>query len=662
MLNSSHGGAKRRAILALGRIGYPTGVSALVDLLTSGGRIDDSNAEFRALAAFALGEIEHNYPVAALLDHLNPDIERSALVRIRCAEALGKIGSNRFSITALGRYGITALAHTLAERLPPPSAQPLSADDKLLASMLLTALLRLRQAPSVVPIAAQLSSSDEEIRWQAANALARIREGIANAVPALLPLLADKSGLVRANAARALGVAKAGTAVEPLIKLISDSDERVVINAVSALGAIGDGRAAEPLIALGNKLLEGYRSADRDRNGCPTQQNQLLLIATALGQIKDARGLPFLKAFRAAAAAYGANPEVEIAIARFGDEAFFDTPDDPGKLTGGWKSVAARAQGLGQLATDRARTALGSLYGEVIANKPYGLALPDVMNALAAAKAEGLRKRLLDQLKAEDVIVRSTAATLLGDLGDKSEEVIQALDSAYKAARSDKMNDARISIMEALEKLGHPLSVEVLTEQTRDSDYVVRLRASEFLRQSRHEVPTKLYIGKVETGHDRAYWQRMAQLASSGLNPVAIIRTRKGEIRIELLARDAPMTVDNFITLSRNGFYNGLTFMRVVPNFVIQGGDPRGDMNGGPGYQIRDEINLNRYGAGAVGMALSGKDTGASQFFITHSPQPHLDGGYTVFGQVIDGLDVVNRIARGDVIERIEIVEPRAKM
>jgi peptidyl-prolyl cis-trans isomerase B (cyclophilin B) len=85
-------------------------------------------------------------------------------------------------------------------------------------------------------------------------------------------------------------------------------------------------------------------------------------------------------------------------------------------------------------------------------------------------------------------------------------------------------------------------------------------------------------------------------------------------------------------------------------------------MNGGPGYQIRDEINLNRYGAGAVGMALSGKDTGASQFFITHSPQPHLDGGYTVFGQVIDGLDVVNRIARGDVIERIEIVEPRAKM
>ncbi|HET9530331.1 MAG TPA: peptidylprolyl isomerase, partial [Blastocatellia bacterium] len=103
----------------------------------------------------------------------------------------------------------------------------------------------------------------------------------------------------------------------------------------------------------------------------------------------------------------------------------------------------------------------------------------------------------------------------------------------------------------------------------------------------------------------------------------------------------------------------GLTFMRVVPNFVRQGGDPRNDMNGGPGYQIRCEINYRRYGTGSVGMALSGKDTGGSQFFITHSPQPHLDGGYTVFGQVIEGMDVVNRIARGDTIERIEIIESK---
>jgi len=117
--------------------------------------------------------------------------------------------------------------------------------------------------------------------------------------------------------------------------------------------------------------------------------------------------------------------------------------------------------------------------------------------------------------------------------------------------------------------------------------------------------------------------------------------------------------VDSFITLARKGFFNNLTFHRVVPNFVIQGGDPRGDGEGGPGYQIRCEINTRPYTRGAVGMALSGKDTGGSQFFITHSPQPHLDGGYTVFGQVTSGMDVVDRIARGDLIKRIVVVESR---
>jgi cyclophilin family peptidyl-prolyl cis-trans isomerase len=222
------------------------------------------------------------------------------------------------------------------------------------------------------------------------------------------------------------------------------------------------------------------------------------------------------------------------------------------------------------------------------------------------------------------------------------------------------MNDARIAILEAADKLKHPLSVLALADETGDQDYVVRLKAAELLRQSNIDAgPLRLSVGKARTGHDRAYWQRMAQLMAVAKNPIAIIRTKKGEIRIELYAADAPMTVDNFMQLARSGFYNGLPFMRVVPNFVIQGGDPRGDQNGGPGYQIRDEINLRRYETGTVGMALSGKDTGGSQFFITHSPQPHLDGGYTVFGQVTEGMDVVSRIARGDRIERVEIVEPK---
>jgi len=111
------------------------------------------------------------------------------------------------------------------------------------------------------------------------------------------------------------------------------------------------------------------------------------------------------------------------------------------------------------------------------------------------------------------------------------------------------------------------------------------------------------------------------------------------------------------VQLARSGFFNNLAFHRVVPNFVIQGGDPRGDGNGGPGYQIRCEINELPYERGAVGMALSGKDTGGSQWFVTHSAQPHLDGGYTVFGRVREGMDIVDQIARGDRILSVTITE-----
>jgi cyclophilin family peptidyl-prolyl cis-trans isomerase/HEAT repeat protein len=660
MLQPPHGGVRRRAILALARIGYPKPLGFLVDVLNNDKSPENRDIAFRVLAAFALGEIESHHAASYLLQHLDPAVESSTIVRARCAEALGKIISNKLSALALGNYGIKGITDALVKMLP-PAGEPLPTEDvKFLASLTLTALLRIRQPSSVEAITAQLRSTDPDIRWQAANALARIREGIAQAVPLLLPLLEDKNPLVRAHAARALGVAKAVGAVEPLIKLLADADARVVANAIVALGAIEDARAVDALVQMGNTQMAAYRSFDRDKAGAPTAQNLLLLIATALGNLKDQRGLAFIKAFRLADGKLGANPETEIAIAKFGEAAFFDAPDSAKLPNADWKAMANYAQGLGQLGTEKAKALLldfiqGKTYG-----KPDVRAVSDILNAMAAAKVEGLRDLSLEHLKATDVIVRATAASLLGDLGDSSEKVTSALEEAYKAARADSMNDARIAILEAADKLKHPLSVQALADETADQDYVVRLRASELLRQSNIDAgPLKLSIGKAKTGHDRAYWQRMAQLMEAAKNPIAVIHTKKGLIRIELLAEDAPMTVDNFMQLARSGFYNGLTFMRVVPNFVIQTGDPRGDMNGGPGYQIRDEINLRRYETGTVGMALSGKDTGGSQFFITHSPQPHLDGGYTIFGQVIDGMDVVNRIARDDKIERVEIIEAK---
>jgi len=150
-------------------------------------------------------------------------------------------------------------------------------------------------------------------------------------------------------------------------------------------------------------------------------------------------------------------------------------------------------------------------------------------------------------------------------------------------------------------------------------------------------------------------------LARIGKTVQAVVTTSKGSFTIELLPADAPLTVDNFVKLAQKDYFRNITIHRVVPNFVIQDGDPRGDGNGGPGYQIRCEINQVLYDRAAVGMALSGKDTGGSQWFVTHSPQPHLDGGYTVFGRVVAGMDVVDRIVRGDVVQSIVISQGGAR-
>jgi peptidyl-prolyl cis-trans isomerase B (cyclophilin B) len=137
----------------------------------------------------------------------------------------------------------------------------------------------------------------------------------------------------------------------------------------------------------------------------------------------------------------------------------------------------------------------------------------------------------------------------------------------------------------------------------------------------------------------------------------AVIETDKGNIELVLFDKEAPNTVKNFEKLAISGFYNGLKFHRVISDFMIQGGCPKGTGTGGPGYTIKCEINPHKHGTGALSMAHAGKDTGGSQFFITHSAQPHLDGKHTVFGQVEKGMDVVNKIKQGDVMRKVRVFD-----
>jgi len=139
----------------------------------------------------------------------------------------------------------------------------------------------------------------------------------------------------------------------------------------------------------------------------------------------------------------------------------------------------------------------------------------------------------------------------------------------------------------------------------------------------------------------------------------ASIETNRGTIEVDLFAKEAPKTVNNFVFLAREGFYDGVSFHRVISNFMVQGGDPTGSGRGGPGYKFEDETrgNPHRHGTGSLSMANAGPDTNGSQFFITHAPQPHLDGKHTVFGQVSQGQDVVNAIRQGDKMISVTITE-----
>jgi len=137
----------------------------------------------------------------------------------------------------------------------------------------------------------------------------------------------------------------------------------------------------------------------------------------------------------------------------------------------------------------------------------------------------------------------------------------------------------------------------------------------------------------------------------------ATIETEKGIIVLELFASDVPVTVNNFIFLVREGFYDNTTFHRVIPDFMAQGGDPTGTGTGGPGYRFADEFTKHTHGSGALSMANSGPNTNGSQFFITYTPQPHLNNHHSVFGQLIEGMDVLSAFKNGDTIIRITIEE-----
>ena len=644
-LTNSHAGIRKQAVLTLGRIGDRSTVGPVGQVL-----LDDGNAKVREHAAFALGEMEDVRGVRVLIATVLSKGEQLE-VRARAAEALGKIASIPENVALLGEETNERIVNVLNNILPKPAAD-LKIGHEHLVALTLTALMRIHSPNSIEPIAEQLASPNENIRFTAANSLARIlRANPGKATKPVINLalaaLKDQNALVRATTANALGATKSAEAVEPLIALLNDND--IQANVIRALGSINDKKSVKPLIKLGQELLKNYREA---KNPLSSELNQLYLIATALGQLKDKEALPLLKDLRILPnGIIGGNVETETAIAQFGAEAFFDFDPAVKLQKGYWPEAANFATGLGIIANERAAKALDELFSE----KKDVRAMPEILRAMQKAKFPNINNILQEQLKAEDIIVRATAAELL--MESSLEEDFKALVTAFEKSSSDNMNDAKLAILMALAKFGTKAN-NVLLGALKDPDHLVRRQAVDLLKMiNAGNYEDK--IGTLKLDRNRKFYEELTKQAGIEKVPVAEITTSKGKIRFELLTADAPLTVANFITLAQKGYFNNILFHRVVPNFVVQGGDPRGDGNGGPGHQIRCEINMRSYLRGSVGMALSGKDTGGSQFFICHSPQPHLDGGYTVFGQVISGIEVVDKIVRGDLIEKVTIELPQ---
>jgi peptidyl-prolyl cis-trans isomerase B (cyclophilin B) len=157
----------------------------------------------------------------------------------------------------------------------------------------------------------------------------------------------------------------------------------------------------------------------------------------------------------------------------------------------------------------------------------------------------------------------------------------------------------------------------------------------------------------------KQYAEQPAMQIDPSKKYTATLSTSKGDIVVELFPADAPLTVNNFVFLAREGFYDGTVFHRVISGFMTQGGDPTGTGRGGPGYRFRDETagNPNKHAAGVLSMANAGPNTNGSQFFITHAPQPHLDGKHTVFGRVLSGQDVNTSLSNGDTLNKVTITE-----
>jgi cyclophilin family peptidyl-prolyl cis-trans isomerase len=267
---------------------------------------------------------------------------------------------------------------------------------------------------------------------------------------------------------------------------------------------------------------------------------------------------------------------------------------------------------------------------------------------LTSAEASGIAMQAIARADYQLLI---TAARALGDAADK-ERAVAALFAALDritAQKRDTSRDPRLAILSAVERL-EVQRTEALRPYLSDFDPAVATRAAEIVQK---------WTGRPEAATPRPLpipAVKLADLEGLHHSRLRFVIAGRGAFELGLLAAEAPLSVRRVVTRAREGYYNGLTFHRVVPNFVIQGGSPGANEYVGDGPYMRDEVGLRSHRRGSVGISTRGRDTGDAQIFVDLVDLPQLDHNYTVFAEVVAGMDVVDQVLEGDVIERVDVV------
>ncbi|MGB7212449.1 MAG: peptidylprolyl isomerase [Gemmatimonadales bacterium] len=614
------------AIRAIGRIGDPGGVPLLTAYLAQ------PDSTYDAEAAFALGLIGDTSAAAPIIGWLTGP------------QAVGQDAALE-GATALCRIGGPTAAAFVARALSTSTSNLKMPDVAAFQQQLLGEAWRLgRRAPVTALVDAVRADQPIDARYPATYSLARLHP--ASAATTLLLLARDPADGIRAQAVRAMTRALADSAGLPradvaaaAVQELGERDPGFRINALRALESFrGDSSLSGEVIPLTD-------------DGVGNVEVQALETLGALG---GARAAALLARVAGGTRAWAARRQALLSLARV-DSAQFRQAVGPWSSSTDWRDRATAAEGWGAIP--------GGRYPMSFLADPDGRVVAAALQSWAASAkgpdtslARAARRHLGDV----DAAVRSAAADVIGRAPVGSD--LAPLTTAFRRAQRDSFPDAGESALGAIKALagttgGAEASRFAATAPTPAPAFGYLYRAwaeANWPDLSDHWGPST----PISTGRSLEDYRSIARLFILGTpdqrSPqVTVELAGNGTLGLSLFGADAPLTVANFLRLVDAGYFNGDRWHRVVPNFVVQDGDPRGDGSGGPGTVIRDEINRHRYGTGTLGMALSGPNTGGSQWFITLSPQPHLDGMYTVFGTVSTGSASLNRILQGDLIRSI---------